>query len=195
MDDFYAARSSTKPPLPWTNFPPPFSHKASWPSVAPGVGAFDPARKGPEAACQIHRTAYAGPVALAADSLAGCCPLNTSSPCSATNRLPAPQIGYCDPQPISNDGSSIHFPSISPALSSALLGADANVAGGSILLAHNPPKWVNFARRFTLIAIGAPAILSPLTPKTATEIALACAASDALKSCRCTPSTRHPPKP
>ncbi|GLK63365.1 hypothetical protein GCM10017635_08350 [Paracoccus kondratievae] len=25
MDDFYAARSSTKPPLPWTNFPPPFS--------------------------------------------------------------------------------------------------------------------------------------------------------------------------
>ncbi|WP_232215721.1 hypothetical protein [Paracoccus sp. J55] len=25
MDDFYAARSSTKPPLPWTNFSPPFS--------------------------------------------------------------------------------------------------------------------------------------------------------------------------
>mgnify|MGYP007124596581 CR=1 FL=1 len=23
------------------------------------------------------------------------------------------------------------------------------MAGGSILLAHNPPKWVNFARRFT----------------------------------------------
>src|SRR5690606_15571427 len=90
--------------------------------------------------------------ALAADSLAGCCPSDTSSPCSATNPLPVPQIGYCDPQPISNDGSSIHFPSISPALSSALFGADANVAGGSILLAHNPPKWVNFARRFTLSA-------------------------------------------
>ena len=26
------------------------------------------------------------------------------------------------------------------------------MAGGSILLAHNPPKWVNFARRFTLLA-------------------------------------------
>lgn len=25
MDDFYTARSSTKPPLPWTNFAPPFS--------------------------------------------------------------------------------------------------------------------------------------------------------------------------
>ncbi|WP_203228098.1 hypothetical protein, partial [Roseovarius dicentrarchi] len=44
-----------------------------------------------------------------------------------------------------------HFPSISPAHSSALFGADANVAGGSILLAHNPPKWVNFACRFTVL--------------------------------------------
>lgn len=26
------------------------------------------------------------------------------------------------------------------------------MAGGSVLLAHNPPKWVNFARRFTTIA-------------------------------------------
>ena len=26
------------------------------------------------------------------------------------------------------------------------------MAGGSILLAHNPPKWVNFARRFTDVA-------------------------------------------
>ena len=25
MDDFYAARSSTSPPLPWSNFAPPFS--------------------------------------------------------------------------------------------------------------------------------------------------------------------------
>ena len=25
MDDFYAARSRTIPPLPWTNFAPPFS--------------------------------------------------------------------------------------------------------------------------------------------------------------------------
>lgn len=25
MDDFYAARSSTMPPLTWTNFAPPFS--------------------------------------------------------------------------------------------------------------------------------------------------------------------------
>ncbi|WP_205962257.1 hypothetical protein, partial [Paracoccus siganidrum] len=25
VDDFYTARSSTKPPLPWTNFAPPFS--------------------------------------------------------------------------------------------------------------------------------------------------------------------------
>jgi len=28
------------------------------------------------------------------------------------------------------------------------------VAGGSILLAHNPPKWVNFACRFTEYLIG-----------------------------------------
>lgn len=26
MDDFYAARSRITPPLPWSNFAPPFSH-------------------------------------------------------------------------------------------------------------------------------------------------------------------------
>ncbi|WP_306751114.1 hypothetical protein [Paracoccus actinidiae] len=26
VDDFYAARSSSMPPLPWTSFSPPFSH-------------------------------------------------------------------------------------------------------------------------------------------------------------------------
>src|SRR5690606_15422680 len=28
VDDFYAARSRTIPPLPWSSFPPPFSHPA-----------------------------------------------------------------------------------------------------------------------------------------------------------------------
>jgi TnpA family transposase len=28
VDDFYAARSNTTPPLPWSNFAPPFSYKA-----------------------------------------------------------------------------------------------------------------------------------------------------------------------
>ena len=35
MDDFYAARSSTSPPPPWSNFAPPFSKFDSgtgWPS-------------------------------------------------------------------------------------------------------------------------------------------------------------------
>lgn len=33
MDDFYTARSSTKPPLPWTNFAPPFSAMIFVPSI------------------------------------------------------------------------------------------------------------------------------------------------------------------
>ncbi|WP_230279800.1 hypothetical protein [Croceicoccus sp. Ery15] len=34
MDDFYAARSSTSPPLPWSNFAPPFS-KGGRPALDP----------------------------------------------------------------------------------------------------------------------------------------------------------------
>jgi hypothetical protein len=31
VDDFYAARSGSIPPLPWSNFAPPFSHHAPFP--------------------------------------------------------------------------------------------------------------------------------------------------------------------
>jgi hypothetical protein len=68
-------------------------------------------------------------------------------------------FGGMDILATARNGSSLHFPSISPALSSALFGADANVAGGSVLLAQNPPKWVNFARRFTGAFIRSPAHL------------------------------------
>ncbi|WP_156842858.1 hypothetical protein [Novosphingobium aquimarinum] len=39
MDDFYAARSSTSPPLPWSNFAPPFSDRAVGIFIVPGTGS------------------------------------------------------------------------------------------------------------------------------------------------------------
>ncbi|MGN7871916.1 transposase domain-containing protein, partial [Paracoccus sp. 22332] len=38
MDDFYAARSSSMPPLPWTSFSPPFSLEAAGLGGATGPG-------------------------------------------------------------------------------------------------------------------------------------------------------------
>jgi len=32
VDDFYTARSSTSPPLPWSNFAPPFSIARTFPN-------------------------------------------------------------------------------------------------------------------------------------------------------------------
>ncbi|NKB54629.1 MAG: hypothetical protein GKR97_20910 [Rhizobiaceae bacterium] len=39
---------------------------------------------------------------------------------------------------------------------SALIRADVNKTGGSILNAHNPPKWVTFACRFTTLHAASP---------------------------------------
>ncbi|WP_166461966.1 hypothetical protein [Paracoccus alkanivorans] len=49
MDDFYTARSSTKPPLPWTNFAPPFSPIGEFclkKATFEGSHSADPARSG-----------------------------------------------------------------------------------------------------------------------------------------------------
>ncbi|RJL02850.1 LuxR C-terminal-related transcriptional regulator [Paracoccus siganidrum] len=50
MDDFYAARSSTKPPLPWTNFAPPFSRQAE------ALAGLAPRRTNIEVAVQLGTT-------------------------------------------------------------------------------------------------------------------------------------------
>ena len=61
----------------------------------------------------------------------------------------APRNGCCAHPPRSSLGSSLPFPSVTPALPPCPKRTDVNNAGGSVLDDHNPPKWVTFACRFT----------------------------------------------
>ena len=119
-------------------------HRPPEPTVMRGGGA-DPATN----PAGRLRSICAELVASAIDSPVGWSPSDTSGSCSATNRLPVPQTGYCGLPPTPNIQRRI-FDTLSINITGSFLRifcADVNDTGGSILNADLHPKPIANAMR------------------------------------------------